>query len=62
MTKIQLQIADYLITKYQETGYSYKCIGDDAVKVFNDDGTESIYRVIDGVVTEFRQQEESGEH
>lgn len=52
MTEFQLKIADYLITKYSKTGYVYKCIDGDAIKVFNDDGTESIFRVVDGDVKE----------
>ena len=55
MTEVQLKIADYLITRYSKTGYVYKCIDADAIKVFNDDGTESIFRVVDGDVLEEKQ-------
>lgn len=52
MTEFQLKIADYLITKYSKTGYVYKCIDTNAIKVFHDDGTESIFRVVDGDILE----------
>ena len=56
MTEFQLKIADYLITKYSKTGYVYKCIEPDAIKVFNDDGTESIFKVVDGDILEEKQE------
>ena len=57
MTKIQLKIADYLITKYTKTGYIYKCIDTNAIKVFHDDGTTTLYKVIGEPVTEIKQEE-----
>ncbi|GEM_PF-2592408 len=52
MTDIQVQIIRQLNSQYQHTGFKFQLSETDAVKVFNDDGTESIFRIVDGEVLE----------
>ena len=52
MTENQVQIIRQLNSQYQHTGFKFQLYETDAIKVFNDDGTESIFRVVDGDVEE----------
>ena len=56
MTDIQVQIIRQLNSQYQHTGFKFQLSETDAVKVFNDDGTESIFRIINGDVKEEKQE------
>ena len=48
----QAEIVRYLEKLYLSNGgFRFRYIGDNAVKLYHDDGTETIYKVIDGVVT-----------
>lgn len=55
MTNIQVQIIRQLNSQFQHTGFKFQLSDTDAIKVFNDDGTESIFRVVDGDVKEEKQ-------
>lgn len=52
MTDIQVQIIRQLNSQYQHTGFKFQLFETDAIKVFNDDGTESIFRIVDSDVKE----------
>lgn len=47
----QAEIVRYLEKLYLSNGgFRFRYIGDDAIKLYHDDGTETIFKVIDGTV------------